>query len=525
MSTRRNTGNINPRSRQRLEKAALTKIAMAMALPHENRPVRFPVTPVVHTALLDLMSETTYSVGDAANKRAVLTRDVAYPLWIEKSIDKAGVYLSNVIANVASPAGTPIISTSRWDSLTGWADATTKIDGAVVSVASLIDSVAVLSSTPFGTEALYVPPGSQLSIQLTAPSNISANKLQADVKYYNLGEWKSATLDLNALGTNAGWLFQGTAGTSTVTTGAGFDMDSIVPYGFVVLTALRVKNDAAASVQTNPSLFMGWASAGSASSPIAGPTTLMVPAFPPAEFGTSTIPYKRTRCTASASLFTNVGAELYQEGTVLASRLKSATVDFFDFTAANINSVHPRFRYYGPLHKGLYTFTTPSSLDTKLQDAVIRMTNQGSRNTSFMPAFNYEDVGVYNAIIFTDLGSGTGATQLAVSLFNHLEFEAVSSLFSPGVSHNTLETLHAAEVALVDFGHFHENPLHWAALTAAAKKALAIVGPMVAPIVQHYGGQLLQRGVKYLAGPSKPKPKPQAPKPKMKTTKGKPRRK
>jgi hypothetical protein len=214
----------------------------------------------------------------------------------------------------------------------------------------------------------------------------------------------------------------------------------------------------------------------------------------PPEFNNSTLPYTRTRQNASAVLFTNVTAALSKEGTILASRLKTAVIDPWNFTDSHINSVHPSLRYFGPLEKGLYTFTSPTGGDTTLFDSVLLLPSSSTYNSTARPLFQFLDIGVYNAVIFSDLGSSSAGTQLAVSSYTHIEFETTSSLFAIGVSRQPLEALHAAEVALLRFGHFHENPTHWSAIANAAKAALGYVVPLVAPYVKAAAGHLVKKG-------------------------------
>jgi len=286
---------------------------------------------------------------------------------------------------------------------------------------------------------------------------------------------------------------------------------------------MRTTATAPAAAST-PLLQFGWASSGVVGGPTATPAKLFAPYGPPPEFGASTVPYGRTRLNASAALFTNVSSVLNKEGTVLAGRLRSSVVDPWNFQTANLNSVHPAMRYFGPLEKGLYTFTSPTGNDAGFADAWITMPSVATSNPSARPLFNHKDVGMYNAMIFSDLGSSSSGTQLAVSCYAHLEFESSSALFTPGVSYLTLEHLHAAEVALLQFGHFHENPTHWAIIAAAAKQALQVVGPMIAPYVRQLAEKVVDKGIALLAPKEEMKskqPKPEAKRARPRRPKGK----
>ena len=200
------------------------------------------------------------------------------------------------------------------------------------------------------------------------------------------------------------------------------------------------------------------------------------------------------------ALFTNVTAALSKEGTILAARLKPASVDPWSFTVGSLNSVHPSLRYFGPLEKGLYTFTTPGGNIESFTDNVFTITSNAASSQIARPLFNFRDIGIYNAIIFSDLGSAAAGTQLAVSQYAHIEFETTSSLFTIGVSSQPLELLHSTEVALLKFGHFHENPIHWSVLASAVREAVKYLAPIAAPYVQQLANYAVKRGTEYLTG-------------------------
>lgn len=84
--------------------AGLNALAMSMVLPHENKPVRFPVVPAALTATIDLMSDRTYPVADAATRRAFLCRDAAYPLWVERTVSNAAVAMIDTSIIIPVPS-------------------------------------------------------------------------------------------------------------------------------------------------------------------------------------------------------------------------------------------------------------------------------------------------------------------------------------------------------------------------------------------------------------------------------------
>lgn len=476
---------MNSRSRSQL--AGVDTLALAFALPHEHKPQRLPVVPACLTSVIDLMSDTTYNVPDGAaggRKSGFLCRDAVKPLWLTYSVLNTswmvrvqGSATTYTIPNKAN-AEMVVPDFTQLDSSSG------TLDGVVLSARDMMDYGA-LGQSGLSPLAVYIPPGSILHFEVITNAVGGGSGLEVVFNFHERGEVFSCVV--YATSTSSGFLFQGVSNTTTVINGSATGR---IPCGFTWITAIRT-TQTAPTANSTPTFRWGWAVG-------ATPTTLMLPAFPPAEFYNSTIPYQRTRLNSSAALFTNVSAVMKKEGTVLAGRLKSTFVEPWMFTEADINSIHPSLRYYGPLEKGLYTFTTPSSNIEVLGDRVVTIQSVALPSITQQPIVDFTDMGVYNAFIFRDVGSDSGGTVLAASLYVHLEFEAVSSLFVPGVSTRTLESLHAAEVAMLKFGHFHENPLHWAALKAAVTGAMRLVAPMVMPYVADLGHKAVARGVQYL---------------------------
>lgn len=468
-----------------------SQLALSMVLPHENKPVRFPVIPATHTALLDTMCDGTVPIPDNSARRAFLCRDASYPLWMTRTL----VGCSTGLKTVGSPTtwNIPVKNNAQltapvWGSIESATSAAT-LDGVTLSNSGLSD-LTVLGDLPtVGTQAIYIPPGSTFTLFVNTGAIGNGSGIEFEIAYQVGGEEFIATVVAGSV-TN-GFLYQGVAGTAVAAGGNG-----IVPYGFAWFKQWRTTVSAPSAAST-PSLYMGWTTGGTFTAP-SGTATLMVPYAMPPEFNNSVIPYARTRLNSSAALFTNVTAALSKEGTVLAARLKPAVVDPWNFTTDNLNAVHPSLRYFGPLEKGLYTFTTPSGNTGEFYDCVISMPSNSTYNPLHRPLFQFADVGIYNAIIFSDLGSSSAGTQLAVSSYSHLEFETTSSLFSIGVSSQPLELLHATEVALLKFGHFHENPIHWAYLASAVRTAMAHLAPLALPYVKQAANYVLDRGVQYL---------------------------
>lgn len=469
-----------------------SSLAMAMVLPHENKPVRFPVVPATHTALLDAMTDGTVPVFDNSSRRAFLCRDPCYPLWIEKRFVACAGYLqavgSSTSWNIPARSNSTLLLPA-WDQLQTAVGGSPTIDGVTATNALVADHVVLGDAS--STQAIYIPPSSTCCVRIFTGAAGGGTGLEVEVVSQVGGEEFTNTLLLAAVAD--GFLLTGIAGSPMSSGGEGF-----FPVGFSWIRQIRTTATAPTAASA-PLLQFGWCTGGSTATPT-GTVDLMVPFAMPPEFNNSTIPYGRSRVNSSAALFTNVTAALSKEGTVLAARLKPAIVDPWSFTVGHLNSVHPALRYFGPLEKGLYTFTTPSGNVSNFADGWITMPSPSLTNAAARPLFGFTDIGVYNAVVFTDLGSSTSGTQLAVSGYTHIEFETTSSLFSIGVSTLPLETLHTTEVALLKFGHFHENPIHWSALASAVRQAVSLLAPVAAPYVKQLATYVVDKGVQKLTG-------------------------
>lgn len=471
---------------------------MSMVLPHERKAVRLPVVPATLTALLETMANATAPVADGQSRRAFLCRDACYPLWMERTFVNASSFLQSqgsATSWVIPTAANKTILLPIWDTQSSFKSSLydTTVDGTPVSLARVTDYSPVALVDEY--VAIYIPPSSDFVVRVVTGAAGGGDGLEAEFGYIVGGEIRYCTVLIRSA--VDGFLHVGSAGTA-IPASSG---EGSYPVGFTWLRAFRT-GTSVVNGAIGPVLQLGWSTDGAFNTMGNTPKTLFMPFFNPPEFANSTLPYSKTRLNASAALFTNVTAALSKEGTVLAARLKPTVVDPWSFSTTNIDSVHPKLRYYGPLEKGLYTFTTPSGNVDTLDDCRLVLASNSSMSQTQRPLFNAKEIGVYNAIVFQDLGSAATGTQLATSCYTHLEFESTSSLFPIGVSKMTLESLHAAEVALLSFGHFHENPLHWSAIASAASAILRTVAPMVAPVVAHYGQKVLDRGVAMLQGKS-----------------------
>lgn len=420
------------------------RIASTFALPHENKGQRLPTIPAVMTATVDLMSDATRSV--TTSKRFALCRDVCYPLWSDRTVESCGGYsclnieLTAVAgAQIPIPPWTTKFSTSRI------------VDGVTLSAQEFEDTCIISGAND--PQIIYIPQGSFFQFRFDEGGVPTAGSyLEVELRSYVAGDWVYCRATTAILG-NAQILIGAAGGAPAA--GSGTVMNGgVLPVGFTELVSIRTAATAPAAAVFPCTMYLGFSSSVVAvpGAPAAA-ATLFVPAFRPPEFRNSTLPYRKTRLNASAVLFSNVTPVLQKEGTVLAGRLQTSTIDMFNFTAASIDASHPSQRYFGALENGLYTFTAPSTNVDQLIDRVTNML------TTECPTFDFLTDNLYNAMIFTDLDAVSIST-LAISLYVHLEFACTSSLFAIGVSPLTIEVLHQAEVKLLKAGYYHENPNH-----------------------------------------------------------------
>lgn len=488
--------NAMQKIKRKVAESNFSKLALSMVLPHENKPIRFPVVPAVHTALLDTMCDGTVPVADASTKRAFLCRDPCHPLWMERQCTAVGAFLESVQGSVVTwnipGRSNNVLIVPWWARLNGVVGTGQSVDGATVDGATMADFAVLANVNGEAQQALFIPPTSMFHVRIYTAAAGGGSGIELEFGFQVGGEEYVSTVLATSVAT--GFEFSHAAG-SPIPPSSG---TGTTPYGFVWLRAWRTTGTAPTAANS-PFLQYGWVTGGNFAAPT-GTRTLFLPYQMPPEFNNSVLPYNRARLNASAALFTNVTAALSKEGTILAARLKPAVVDPWSFTVGNLNSVHPSLRYFGPLEKGLYTFTTPGGNLESFTDNVLTLASNSATNSTSRPLFNFQDIGIYNAIIFSDLGSAAVGTQLAVSQYAHIEFETTSSLFTIGVSNQPLELLHSTEVALLKFGHFHENPIHWSVLTAAVKEAVKFLAPIAAPYVQQFAHYAIKRSTDYLTG-------------------------
>lgn len=233
-----------------------------------------------------------------------------------------------------------------------------------------------------------------------------------------------------------------------------------------------------------------------------GPLYMRLPACPPPEISKSHLPYESCRSTAAAALFSNVTSVLNKEGTVGAIRLPKDETSVWalrDPYTAYVSDVKATDRYFGPLEKGFYAFTTPDASSEVFRDHVQHTLRVGRKMVVFhLDAFDY-----IAPFRLSDLNTGNSTT-MAVTVSRHLEFRSTTSLFPTDFSRASLESYHLAQMAIARTGTFYENPVHLATIARVVlngvKALYPVIRPHIAPAAAAVGNALLAK----IQGPPKP---------------------
>lgn len=469
--------------------AGLDSIAKTIAVPREHKPLRMPTFPALErTGILAFTDTTVITQGSGTNFPAAVVRDAAFPLWIPAIYTVANLPFSvfTLISN----------STSNYE---------VSASGAVTLIPGDFDNLTFCGATtlvlPNGFPAIvknghkYLPlAGQYVGVEVTTSVNPGASS--ADI----VCECITVDNQLELVETNS----NAASGATRIryTAGIEFSLD-VDRYVAFRVTSIAFQTTNACAVNT-----VGWGvctNTGSLTAyPLSQPQGVpgyvpMRPAFGPPEFATTTAPWKSTRCSAAAVLFSNVGKALNKEGTVSAGRVaaeRCTPMAPISLVSTSINAVYPKDRYFGALENGLYTFTLPDKGSEVYTDYT---------QTSVLTALDYTDwtfagflanLTLINAVTF-DLdkltyvhliefydSDATTSTQLAVTCDRHIEFRSSSALFPLGFSGSSLESYHMAQMALVQLGVFFENPVHLASIASAVGKALNFVKPMVMPALK-----------------------------------------
>lgn len=505
-----------PYSKVRSATGGLNTLAQTVAVPRDHRPIRIPSFPALErTGVLAFTDTITHTVPTASKSYAMVCRDPAYPVWIQKSLGAASFYTpvcytpGFTLASVALqyidlpvPENPTSFFCNGNNSITGTGQAP------IIKYEGRTFIPGVCSYCSLGIEL-------DVTVATTNPA-------------FKIGyEYINAEGDIVAA--NLTQVSPSMAGTS-------IGMVVSLPQGAIAvrLTSLAVKLDTVTTIAVACWGTTSWNAnnAGPLKNPATTTELTLWPAVTPPEISTTTVPWKSVRANSVAALFSNVTAVLNKEGTVTAARIPSEQYNVLTNHLMDtiISKTHPKDRYFGALENGLYTYTLPDANTDTFRDVTPLDPNVTSPpfvgGTQVIPcSFYYDCLAYANMIIFSDLGGD--ATTLAITVDRHIEFRTNSVLFPVGYSPLGLEEYHMSQMALVQMGVFFENPVHLAAIGAMVRSAIAGVARYALPAAKEVGkaalaaagdklvsmaraklGTMNQAGFK--ANKPKPKPKPKA---------------
>lgn len=498
----------------------VTGLARQIALPGEAAPLRFPSFPALErTAVIGFNTPFAYDVEANTSRLIMVARQATYPVWVETPsyVSHSATY---PCAGIETGLGGNVqVSTAVGSNLVNWSSGDVSasslqpgISGTTTNTSSLLSVYPMLGrdSKTGGAEFIYVPRNSKMHVVIFAASTVSAaitidatmevwgtpgetyTTFQASLVTVGPGVTGGSTIMLPP-GLNAydGWVRPKQI---TIQTGGSGITMSRQWYVSIVVTS-----------NTSSLTYTGSASnAGSLSGGTSFVTlNCMAPASQPTEFLNSPMPWYATRVTAAAVLGTNVSQVLNKGGTVLCGRVSPAVINPWKMTTSYVSGLHPAEKAYLPLETGLYTYAPPSTDLVLFTDYTL---NTGG-GAPIAPLYNLSSDALVNFVFVKASGV---AESLALTVSWHMEFRTSSALFQVALSGMTLESLHAAQIVLAEFGFFFENPGH----TKLMNKVMSVAkryGPSLVGLVHPTAGKLAQLGVSTLTKTIKPKLGPSKP--------------
>lgn len=433
-----------PYAKARAALAGIDELALTIALPRDHKPHRMPTFPALErTAVISTLQTRTVSVTPSSTSRAIIVRSPVFPVWFTQTVTAAGAYSGYLFE-----AANQIVSL----------DAPPNFERSGVYGTVPIAEANFLALGSLGqSQYLYCPQGASLQLLFSAGSPGTNPRGTVTVEYYDGVKLYSVEYTLGTLSSLAQLQLVASLSQSV----------------WVRLISLNLIADNGTWGQVIADVL--WITGGLTTAPT-GSLSGLFPIGPVPEFANSTLPYASTRSNAVAALFSNVSAVLSKEGTIRATRLpRQALNPWSDFTnTAAFTASHPAETYFGPLEKGLYTFTLADEATSKFVDA--RAESVGPSMSALLPCMPLDGFEYVNCVLFSDLDPTT-STNLAITVDSHLEFRTNSALFNLGYSVSSIEAFHLAQLALVKRGVFYENPTHMATLAGLLRSAVSAVMP------------------------------------------------
>lgn len=471
-----------------------SELVQTIAVPRFHKPQRIPSFPALErTSVLgftDTFTLNTEAVPGQETRLAII-RDPVFPLWRWVDYgDEASIYRVMEVNMIAQPS-IGLTFTPVWqDTLLTYP----------------------IASWPAPAAPLYVYEGKEylpslnthVAIQYRFAANPGPSAVSCTGTYLsNFFDIETFEFDgVPTIGTSGGKWYASLVGILP-TDGVGFKIDVInyTATNGVLCEAVYVGS----TTSPNGDVY-----------PCTAPTfykqvRAMLPATTATEYASAPIVWQSTRANSVAVLLSNVSAVMQKEGTVNAARAPSESgINMFssDSWSTQFTRVHPKERYFGPLEKGLYSFTLP--------DSVSELYHEYDNIGYLIPVFkHYLDGNRYAHCVLMKDPDHVAA--MAVTVDRHIEFKSNSVLFPYGFATTPLESYHQAQMALANIGVFYENPTHLATIAALAKQAAMKYGPRLLQAALPYAvkgaNKILSAvnnklGTMVQAGLTQPKPKP-----------------
>jgi hypothetical protein len=484
----------------------LSALSRQIALPHEYSPERFPSFPALErTAVMAFSQPTSWVVPGSAVKKVMLTRQAAWPMWADQTLNRQAYSATwggdaAATADTTVPINGTVLAWSSGDTTPGSVQPGFSASSVMNTVYPLLGVDSRVGGMPF----IFVPANFTAAVCVSTPPNgfaaISAVTLNADL-WLSPGETTTITMPDVLTTAVANFGASGTIAASS--DGYWLRPRSLTCKG-------QPFNANTTAVQVTISVFAGTAvytpsNANCGNYAVAGANKVtFVPLIGPSEFANSTLPWSAARTTAVGVLMSNVTQVLNKGGTILAGRVSPAVQNPWNVTSSYINALHPAEKAFLPFETGFYSYCPPSTDLVNFWDYTLTQGAPGAITApGNCPLYRLDNDSMVNVAFFT---AASNDETLAVTVDWHIEFRTSSALFQIGLSTVTLETLHQAQIALTTVGFFFENFDHKAilnAVTGAVRKygpaALYGAVKMVNPTIAHWGAQ----GYKLLT--SKPK--------------------
>lgn len=453
--------------------STLTTLAKTVAVPHDNPPRRIPTFPALErTAVLGFTDTATVPIAE--DRAALLFRHPTFPLWIEGL--GAGLYTGGTTLARYFQVTTSITLATGTHHTEFVPDHSVPNYGYTLATTTVPTIVFNNQFYQFiGARGFYGPGDpSPLHVGIQIAASATLGLVAVDWTY--LKQDSSGVTPINQT-SHVAWDFVGTTFGTVIN----------VPSTAIACRINSIRMLAGASTSIISSIAYGLTSTTASapgankavclSSPVAFAATYsrLGPAFMTPALSETAVPYQATRATAVACLFSNVTSVLNKEGTVNAARVAVQDYPVFDGPSWDFGKIQPSYRYFGPLEKGLYAYCMPDAQSDLFRDCAHV---QGS---SPVPLFDFGSFGYALAIQFSDMDL-TSVTNLAITLDRHLEFRTTSRIFPTAYATETLETYHAAQIALANMGQLMENPVHLAAIGGMVTRAAQLAWPYLRPL-------------------------------------------